>query len=107
MSRSQLPDATWSRLVQELAVGATLLITLRTSHARARLQRLARAGVVGGLVLTLIGLISQIAVGSCFLMSSIKAGVISVGNVISTLPATKARTAVARLAMIVYSMPSR
>lgn len=52
---SLLPDATWSRLVQELAVGATLLITLRTSHARARLQRLARAGVVVGLVLTLVG----------------------------------------------------
>jgi hypothetical protein len=52
---SLLPDTTWSRVIQELAVGATLLITLRTSHARLRLQRLARAGVVVGLVLTLIG----------------------------------------------------
>ncbi|HWC38944.1 MAG TPA: ion channel [Acidimicrobiales bacterium] len=52
---SLLPENTWSRLVQELAVGATLLITLRTSHARLRLQRLARAGVVAGLVLTLVG----------------------------------------------------
>ena len=52
---SLLPENTWSRLVQEVAVGATLLITLRTSHARLRLQRLARAGVVAGLVLTLIG----------------------------------------------------
>jgi hypothetical protein len=52
---SLLPETTWSRLVQEVAVGATLLITLRTSHARPRLQRLARAGVVVGLVLTLIG----------------------------------------------------
>jgi hypothetical protein len=52
---SLLPSATWSRLIEELAVGATLLITLRTSHARMRLQRLARAGVLAGLVLTLIG----------------------------------------------------
>lgn len=52
---SLLPDATWSRLVQEVAVGGVLLITLRTSHARPRLQRLARAGVVLGLVVTLIG----------------------------------------------------
>jgi Ion channel len=52
---SLLPNSTWSQVIQELAVGATLLITLRTSHARLRLQRLARAGVVLGLVLTLIG----------------------------------------------------
>jgi ion channel len=52
---SLLPAATWSRLIQEVAVGFVLLITLRTSHARSRLQRLARAGVVAGLVLTLIG----------------------------------------------------
>jgi hypothetical protein len=52
---SLLPDATWSQIIQELAVGFVLLITLRTSHARPRLQRAARAGVVGGLVLTLIG----------------------------------------------------
>ena len=59
------------------------------------------------LVLTLIGLISQIAVGSCDLMSLTSAAVISVGKVMSTLPATKASTAVARFLMIVYSMPSR
>lgn len=52
---SLLPEATWSRLLEELAFGLTLLITLRTSHARPRLQRLARAGVVFGLALTLIG----------------------------------------------------
>jgi hypothetical protein len=52
---SLLPETTWSRVLQELAVGATLLIILRTSHARPRLQRLARAGVLFGLVLTLIG----------------------------------------------------
>ena len=33
--------------------------------------------------------------------------VISVGNVMSTFPATKASTAVARLRMMLYSMPSR
>lgn len=52
---SLLPDATWSQIIQELAVGFVLLVTLRTSHARPRLQRMARAGVVGGLVLTVIG----------------------------------------------------
>jgi hypothetical protein len=52
---SLLPDSTWSQIIQELAVGFVLLITLRTSHARPRLQRVARAGVVAGLVLTLIG----------------------------------------------------
>ena len=49
------PQATWSRLLQEVGAGATLLITLRTSHARERLQRLARLAVVVGFVLTLIG----------------------------------------------------
>jgi hypothetical protein len=52
---SLLPETTWSRVIQVLAVSATLLITLRTSHARAGVQRLARAGVVLGLLLTLIG----------------------------------------------------
>ena len=59
------------------------------------------------LVLTLIGLISQIAVLSCDLMSFSSAAVISVGNVASILPAMKASTAVARFLMMVYSMPSR
>ena len=59
------------------------------------------------LVLTLIGVISQTAVGSCDLMSFDSAAVISVGKVMSTLPATKASTAVARFLMMVYSMPSR
>ena len=49
------PQATWSQLLQEVGAGATLLITLRTSHARDRLQRLARLAVVVGFVLTLIG----------------------------------------------------
>ena len=52
---SLAPSTTWSRLLQELGAGATLHITLRTSHARARLQRLARLAVVVGFVLTLIG----------------------------------------------------
>ncbi len=58
------------------------------------------------LVDTLIGLISQIAVGSCFLMSAISAAVISVGRSCRPCGATKASTAVARLEMMVYSMPS-
>ena len=49
------PQATWSRLLQEVGAGATLLITLRTSHARERLQGLARLAVVVGFALTLIG----------------------------------------------------
>jgi hypothetical protein len=52
---SLLPESTWSRLVQEVFVGATLLITLRASQVRPRLQRIARLAVVAGFVLTLIG----------------------------------------------------
>jgi hypothetical protein len=52
---SLLPDGTWSRVLGEVAVGVTLLITLRTSHARPRLQRIARLGVVAGFALTFVG----------------------------------------------------
>ena len=55
-------QATWSRLLQEVGAGATLLVTLRTSHARGRFQRLARLAVAVGFVLTLIG--SLVAVWS-------------------------------------------
>jgi hypothetical protein len=65
---SLLPEATWSRLLQEAAVGATLLITLRTSHARVRLQRAARFGVAAGFVLTLIGSIVNGAAGLVYLV---------------------------------------
>jgi hypothetical protein len=52
---SLLPEATWSRLLLEVTAGATLLITLRTSKARFRLQRIARSVVAAGFVLTLVG----------------------------------------------------
>ncbi len=52
---SLLPEATWSRLLQEVVAGATLLVTLHASHAKARLQVAAGIGVAVGFVLTLIG----------------------------------------------------
>jgi hypothetical protein len=52
---SLLPEATWSRLLLEVVAGSTLLITLRTSKARFRLQRIARSVVAAGFVLTLVG----------------------------------------------------
>ncbi|MGH9206311.1 MAG: potassium channel family protein, partial [Acidimicrobiales bacterium] len=52
---SLLPEATWSLLLQEVAAGATLLLTLHTSHARRRLQWAALFGVAGGFVLTVVG----------------------------------------------------
>jgi hypothetical protein len=52
---SLLQEATWSRLLQEVVVGATLLITLRSSKVRPRLQRIARSAVAAGFVLTLVG----------------------------------------------------
>jgi hypothetical protein len=52
---SLLPDATWSRVLGVLVAGATLLVTLRTSKARPRLQRIARLAVAVGFVLTLVG----------------------------------------------------
>ena len=52
---SLLPARTWSRLLGELAAGATLLIILRTSHARARLQRAAQVAVAAGFAITLLG----------------------------------------------------
>ena len=66
-----LPLATWSRLLQEVAAGVTLLITLRTSQAGLRLQRIARSGVAAGFVLTLVGsLVSGVdaLVGLVFLL---------------------------------------
>ena len=59
------------------------------------------------LVATFIGSITQTAFGACDL-TSLSSGIdTSVGKVMSNLPATKARIAVERLVMIVYSMPSR
>ncbi len=52
---SLLPETTWSRLLQEVAVGVTVLLIFRASHLRSRLQWTARLGVLGGFVLTLIG----------------------------------------------------
>lgn len=52
---SLLPDRTWSRLLSEVVIGITLLIILRTSKARPRLQRFARWAVAAGFVLTVIG----------------------------------------------------
>ena len=59
------------------------------------------------LVVTLVGASSQIAFGACVFMSFISGIETSVGKVMSNLPATKARIAVERFGMIVYSMPSR
>lgn len=50
---SLIPATTWGRLVHEVAVGFTMLLTLRTSHARRRLQHVARVGVAVGFVLTI------------------------------------------------------
>ena len=58
-------------------------------------------------VLTLVGTSSHTAFGAWSLMSFISGTEISVGNVMSNLPATKPSTAVERFGMIVYSMPSR
>ena len=59
------------------------------------------------LVFTFIGAISQIAAGSCALMSCSSGMVTSAGNVMSSLPATNARMAVEQFGMTVNSMPSR
>jgi Ion channel len=50
-----LPETTWGRLLKVVGVGVTLLLTLRTSHARRGLQQVARAGVLVGLALTIVG----------------------------------------------------
>ena len=50
---------------------------------------------------------SQIASGAWLLISFNRGIVTSYGNVMSTLPATKASSAVERFGMIVHSMPSR
>jgi hypothetical protein len=65
---SLLPEATWSRLLLELTAGATLLITLRTSHARIRLQRIARWAVAVGFVLTLISSVVGDLLGLVYLV---------------------------------------
>ncbi len=52
---SLLPDATWGLLLVEVASGSTLVIALRTSHAKPRLQRVAVSAVALGFVLTLLG----------------------------------------------------
>ena len=59
------------------------------------------------LVLALPGARSQIACGAWVLMSFNSGIETSNGKVMSNLPAMKARIAVERFGMIVYSMPSR
>ena len=59
------------------------------------------------LVETLSGATTQTAFGACCLTSLSSGIVTSVGKVMSNLPATKARIAVERFVMMVYSMPSR
>src|SRR5215510_9456710 len=59
------------------------------------------------LVETLLGATTQIASGACVFTSFSNGIDTSVGNVISNLPATKARIAVDRFGMMVNSMPSR
>ena len=54
-----------------------------------------------------IGLTSQIACGAWLFICFTSGIDTSYGNVMSNLPATKARIAVERLGMIIYSMPSR
>ena len=59
------------------------------------------------LVLTLVGATTQTAFGA-WLLTSLSSGIdTSVGKVMSNLPAVKARIAVERFGMMVYSMPSR
>src|SRR5262249_11906871 len=58
------------------------------------------------LVLTLVGAVSQIALAAWFFTSFAIGMLQSYGKDISPLPARKARTAVERLAMMVYSIPS-
>ena len=59
------------------------------------------------LVLTLFGSTTHTAFGA-WVLTSFSSGIdTSVGNVMSNLPAMKARMAVERLGMMVNSMPSR
>ena len=59
------------------------------------------------LVETLVGSTTHTAFGACVL-TSLSSGIdTSVGNVMSKLPATKARMAVERFGMMVNSIPSR
>ena len=59
------------------------------------------------LVVTLVGATTQTAFGACVLTSFSSGIDTSVGNVMSNLPAMKARMAVERFGMMVNSMPSR
>ncbi len=52
---SLLPATTWGRLLVEVVSGSTLVIALRTSHAKPGLQRVAVIAVAVGFVLTLLG----------------------------------------------------
>ncbi len=65
---SLAPDATWSRVFGTAAVGATLLITLRTSKASILLRRAASACVAAGLVATLVGSLIGVGIGLVFLV---------------------------------------
>ena len=64
-------------------------------------------GFIRMLAATFIGAISQIASGLLALMSATSGTVTSNGKIMSNLPDWKARIAVERLGMIVYSTPSR
>lgn len=63
-----LPDSTWSRVLEELAVGATLLITLRTSKARLWVRRMAQVGVAAGFVLVLVDSLVGAGLGLVYLV---------------------------------------
>src|SRR3954471_12921739 len=80
------------------------------SASARRISRLSNGGedeLTMMLVETLIGSTTHTAFGAWFL-TSLSSGIdTSVGNVMSNLPATKARMAVERLVMMVNSMPSR
>ena len=86
---------------------------LLRSSANAKTCR--RSGLLKGgasrltrrLVLALVETRSQTACGACAFTSFSNGTVTSYGKVRSNLPAMKARIAVERFGMIVYSMPSR
>ena len=74
-----------------------------------RISRLSNGGTgfISRLAATFIGDMSHIAVGIWALMSPTRGTVTSNGKVMSNLPETNDSIAVERLAMMVYSMPSR
>ena len=80
------------------------------STSARRISGLSKGGLsrlISRLVLTLVGTTRRPRCGAWLSMSFISGTVISVGKVMSNLPATKPSIAVERFGMIVYSMPSR